>query len=100
MELKVREEEQKTFIELPEKLDISTIPFYKEDILNIINGCENDIVLDMKETKFIDSTAIGNIIMFMKLLTKKNRKLYITNPEENVKDSFETARIFNFIELI
>lgn len=100
MKINFREEENKKIIELPEKMDIASLPFYKEDITEIVKNSDSDIILDMKNTKFMDSTGIGYMIMLMKILMKDNKKLFITNPGNEVKSSLESTRILNFIEVI
>ncbi len=100
MKINFKEIDNKKIIEMPEKVDISSLPLYKEDITEIVQNSTTDIILDMKNTKFMDSTGIGYIIMLMKILIKSNKKLFITNPNEEVKSSLESTRVLNFIEII
>jgi anti-anti-sigma factor len=100
MNIDFKEKSEIRVIQFPERVDISTVPKFKDSVLSIVNETKLNIVINMTATRFIDSTGIGYIIMLMKTLLKDNRKLIIANPDSNIKGCLNSTRVLNFIEVI
>ncbi len=85
---------------LPENFEASKIAVFKEELTKLEKTTKKDIVLDMRNTEFIDSSGIGTIIVLLKDLMSEKRKLCVKNPKGIVKESLEMAKIFKFIKLL
>lgn len=94
------DKENYRIIIFPETFEASKIAVFKEELNKLQRGTKKDIVLDMKNTEFIDSSGIGTVIVLLKDLMSEKRKLYIKNPKGIVKESLEMAKIFKFIKLL
>ncbi|MCI5497232.1 MAG: anti-sigma factor antagonist [Firmicutes bacterium] len=60
----------------------------------------NDVVFDMSELDFMDSTGIGVLIGRYKYLKNKNKNTYISNPSSTVDKIFRMSGIFEIMPKI
>jgi anti-sigma B factor antagonist len=64
-------------IELSGEVDLYTAPRFKDDLVALIETGVNDIVIDLAEVTFIDSTALGVIISGVKRMREREGRLAI-----------------------
>lgn len=60
----------------------------------------DDVVFDMSELNFMDSTGIGVLIGRYKYLKNKNKNIYISNPSNTVDKIFRMSGIFEIMPKI
>ncbi|MFW5890859.1 MAG: STAS domain-containing protein [bacterium] len=100
VDIHYEDKNDRRIIFFPKTFDISNSTALKDYLKEISDDTKKDIVLDLKDTGFIDSSGVGVIILLLKDLMEQNRKLYITNPKGIVKESLDMSKIFKFIDLI
>lgn len=86
------------YAELSGDLDINTVEDFKTNFLGKYEDEEKDIVLDLKDLKYIDSTGIGAIMTIFNEAKKKENSLSIKNANSNVEKLFkitELDKLFN-----
>lgn len=98
--IEYKDEDGKRVIYLPEMFEVTVVEMLKKDILEVVDDAKSDIIIDLKNTEFIDSTGIGTIILIIKDLMKDQKTLYIRNASGIVKECLEIAKIFKFSKLI
>lgn len=94
---KIREEENKVVLELKGDLDIYSLDQVKEITSKIISY-NKDIVADLKELDYIDSTGLGQFINIYKAQKENNKSIKIINAKPNIKKLFaitDLKDIFN-----
>ena len=64
-------------IELSGEVDLYTAPRFKDDLVALIETGVHDIVIDLSQVTFIDSTALGVIISGVKRLHERDGHLRI-----------------------
>ena len=83
------------------EVDIFTAPELKRAIGSAIDGGATDIVIDLTETRFLDSTALGVLIGAVKRLRPLDGRLVIVNTEASTSKTFEITgldQIFTIVE--
>lgn len=95
-----RDEDDKRIIEMPQTVDIRHHIEVKGQIINLLKNTDNHIILDMKDTDFIDSSGISIIIMLFNLLGNEERKLFILNADGMVKETLNISKLYKYIELL
>lgn len=80
-------------------LDFDVAPQFKRCILRRIDDGERRIVVDLSETGFIDSTAIGVLVGVLKRLKEEDGSLAVVCDDENVRGIFELVGLENVIPL-
>lgn len=83
------------------EVDIFTAPELKRAIGGAIDGGAREIVVDLTETRFLDSTALGVLIGAVKRLRPMEGRLVIVNTEPSTAKTFEITgldQIFTIVE--
>lgn len=71
------------------EVDIFTAPELKRAIANVIDSGGRDLVIDLTETRFLDSTALGVLIGAVKRLRPLEGQVVIVNVEPSTAKTFE-----------
>lgn len=83
------------------EVDIFTAPELKRAISGAIDSGAREIVIDLTETRFLDSTALGVLIGAVKRLRPLEGRLMIVNVEPSTAKTFEITgldQIFTIVE--
>jgi anti-sigma B factor antagonist len=71
------------------EIDLFTAPELKQILAESIESGRTRIVIDLTETTFLDSTALGVLIGAVKRLRSRDGALAIVNVDENISKTFE-----------
>lgn len=74
--------------------------FFKEKLNEALGRVEENIIMNFKDMKFIDSAGIGQLVYVVNNCQNKKKRLLIMNPTTFVMQSLKTVgleRFFNFI---
>lgn len=83
------------------EVDIFTAPDLKRTITQAIEGGTRLLVIDLTQTRFLDSTALGVLIGAVKRLRPLDGRLAIVNTEPSTAKTFQITgldRIFTIVE--
>jgi anti-sigma B factor antagonist len=82
------------------EIDLFTAPELKQKLTDAIEGGKTRIVVDLTQTTFLDSTALGVLIGAVKRLRTRDGALVIINVDQNIAKTFEitgTAQICTIV---
>jgi anti-sigma B factor antagonist len=71
------------------EIDLFTAPELKQVLAECIEAGRIRIVVDLTETTFLDSTALGVLIGAVKRLRSRDGALALVNVDENIAKTFE-----------
>jgi len=71
------------------EIDLFTAPELKQKLTDAIEGGKSRIVVDLSDTSFLDSTALGVLIGAVKRLRSREGALVIVNTDQNIAKTFE-----------
>ena len=71
------------------EIDLFTAPELKQVLADSIENGRVRIVIDLTDTTFLDSTALGVLIGAVKRLRSRDGALAIVNVDENIAKTFE-----------
>ena len=71
------------------EIDLFTAPELKQVLAESIEAGRIRIIVDLTETTFLDSTALGVLIGAVKRLRSRHGALAIVNVDENISKTFE-----------
>ena len=60
----------------------------------------NQIVIDLSELDFMDSTGIGMLIGRYKKMKVNNKKMYVCNPSKHIDRIFKMTGLYEIMPLI
>lgn len=70
------------------EIDLNTIEILKPKIEELLQE-NRDILIDMEDVKFIDSTGLGTLVKLYKEQKLKEKKVTIINTKGNVRKIFK-----------
>lgn len=75
---------------------------YTRSIMDDLMDCNtcNQVIIDLSELEFMDSTGIGVLIGRYKKLKCKNIPIYICNPSSHVEKIFKMSGLFEIMPKI
>jgi anti-sigma B factor antagonist len=71
------------------EIDLFTAPELKAALGEAIDGGRTKIVVDLSDTTFLDSTALGVLIGTVKRLRSRDGRLTIVNTDASIAKTFE-----------
>ena len=60
-----------------------------EDLLNQNLGIPKNVIVDLTETLFIDSSVLGLIILFFSKFERNNKNLILANPNDKISQMLD-----------
>lgn len=84
LEIRHRLEDDVLVVAVSGELDLYTAPELRSLLLGAINDGRTAVVLDLRETTFLDSTALGVIIAAMKALRVRSGRLVLVNDRTSI----------------
>ena len=92
MNFHIQDEEidcQTHIIELGGEVDLYTAPEFKERMVQLIDGGKKQIVVDLSQATFIDSTTLGVLVGGVKRLRPAGGALALVCTDQNITKIFE-----------
>ena len=80
-------------------LDFDCAPALKQSLIDVIDAGSSQLVVDLTEVGFIDSTAIGVLIGGQKRLQESGGSLAVVCTNENVRDIFDLVGLNEVVSL-
>nr|WP_314276470.1 STAS domain-containing protein [uncultured Peptostreptococcus sp.] len=81
------------------ELDLSTANKLKDNLYKSVEEKLSDVVIDMTNLEYIDSTGIGVLVGLMKKLRTQGKDIKISNAKDNVKRIFKITGIDQIISM-
>lgn len=98
MEIKTRVYKNSLYLTLNGELDEHSSSYTRETLDNILEQEKyNQVVVDLNELEFMDSTGIGVMIGRYKKLKQKDIPLYLINPNKHIDKIFEMTGLYRIM---
>jgi anti-sigma B factor antagonist len=78
-----------TVIALSGEVDLYTAPEFKQQLLETIGQGTKEVVVDLSDTTFIDSTTLGVLVGGVKRLRPEGGRLSLVCSDRNITKIFE-----------
>ncbi len=88
-ESKIYDKEKFFLIEVKGDLDIYSEDEFRSFIEKEIEGADKDMVIDIKDLDYLDSTGLGLFMKIYKIAKEKDKTVSIINPKENILKLFK-----------
>ena len=88
-ESNIYDQENFHLVEIKGDLDIYAEDEFKSFIEREIENTDKDLVIDIKDLDYLDSTGLGLFMKIYKLAKEKDRSVSIINPKENILKLFK-----------
>lgn len=91
--------EKKSVIKVSVNMDAVIANNLKANFNELLNDLQQQVVLDLSNVEYIDSSGIGVLVYFYKKLTCKDRTLMIINVLEQPMELFSLLRLNKIIDI-
>ena len=81
------------------RIDASCSAQIKDKVLSLIDTGQKNLLIDLGEVDFIDSSGLGTLVSCLNSLKKAGGKLKICDIQENPKQVFEMTRLDRVFEV-
>jgi anti-sigma B factor antagonist len=88
-------------VSLEGEVDLYTAPELKQELHRLVGDGAKQIVIDMTQTTFIDSTTLGVLLSVVKRVRPEGGTVVLVCPDRNVKRIFEITlldRVFTIVD--
>lgn len=96
---RTRTENGVLIVEVAGEIDLFTAPELKTAITTGLDGGSDKVVIDLSDTTFLDSTALGVLIGAVKRLRDNDGAMTIVNTDENIAKTFEITGLDQILEI-
>ena len=99
MEIKNREVKGIVILDIKGEVDLYNAPDIKDTIKGCIDKGKKEIIINLKEVSYIDSSGIGVLISSLSNLKKISGSLKILHVYDSVKKVFELTKLTSFFDI-
>lgn len=90
--------EGRTVLQLDGRFDFGSRKTFKEAVDRAVDA-QNPVALDLGKVTFVDSSALGLLVICHQNLKNKNVPFYLVNPQTYVKQVLDLANIGKMIPI-
>ncbi len=86
-------------IVIEERLDVLLAPTLKDSMKDLVEQGKTKVIIDLAQTKFIDSSGCGALVASLRSLIKSKGDMKIASPSPQAKSLFELTRLHRVFEI-
>ena len=79
-------------ISLDEKFDFSSVSEFRKIYESVEKVAKKEVVIDFKNTRYIDSSALGMLINVRNYFSKMDTKVRLCNTNDQIKKIFSISK--------
>jgi anti-sigma B factor antagonist len=99
MNIEIKENENQVDIIIKGDIEMMTIKEFKEKLFNIGQNINKDVILDLYNVDYIDSSGVGVLISMMKLQKKKGKILKVSKVSPSVMNVLQLSSLSDIFNL-
>src|SRR5918995_39611 len=81
------------------ELDLYTCPEFENELMRVISNGAEHVVVDLTQTTFIDSTALGVLLGALESLRARDGRLSVVSADDNILRVFEVTGLHPIFEI-
>ena len=100
MNINIDEQGTTVLIEVKEeRLDAHNSSELKNQMLTLFDEGKNNLVIDLQDVRFVDSSGLGSLVSGFKNASARNGTLKLSGLQPQVKSMFELTRLHRVFEI-
>ncbi len=88
LSLETRQENNRTIIEVGGEIDVYTAPKLREAITGLVDEGQRDLIIDLEQVEFMDSTGLGVLVGGLKRVRTHEGSLELVCTQERLLKIF------------
>jgi len=97
--INIKENDSNFFVTVNGEIEMLYIKDIKQQLMVLAENNNKDIELDLSDVEYIDSSGIGLLLSLLKILRKKNKKLYISKVSDKVLSILKISSLSGVFDL-
>ncbi len=93
LSLETRQENGRTIIEVGGEIDVYTAPKLRECITNLVDEGQVDLVIDLEQVEFMDSTGLGVLVGIYHRLRARDGTMSFMGVNDRVRRVFHVTQL-------
>ena len=81
------------------ELDLYTCPEFERELTRVISNGAEQVVVDLSQTTFIDSTALGVLLGALESLRGRDGRLALVSADDTILRVFEVTGLHRIFEI-
>ena len=99
MDIKITQQENKTFVVLNGKIDTSNADQFQQDVAPLMEGENPDIEIDCTDMSYISSSGLRIFLTLRKAAADKGGKIIVRNICNDIRNVFMMTGFLNLFEI-
>jgi anti-sigma B factor antagonist len=96
----IKKNDNHTYIKvLAEKLDTSVAPDFKSELVMIAGNGEKNIIMDLSNTQYCDSSGLSSILVANRLCSNAKGKLILTGLNQAVERLISISQLDSVLDI-
>lgn len=100
MDIKITQQENKTFVVLNGRIDTSNADQFQQDMTPLMEGENPDIEIDCTDMSYTSSQGLRIFLMLQKSVMARGGKMVMRNMNPQVKEVFDITGFSNIITIL
>jgi len=98
LSIDVRHETDRVVVVMGGEIDYGNVGRVRSVLVDVVRGTQSEIVVDMRDVGFVDSTVLGVLVQAKNRLQEAGRSMVIEHLSSRVRRTFELAGALPFLE--
>lgn len=99
LDLRLHHEPHRVTLSIAGEIDMATVGDLQARIEQILDGVEEDVVVDLGGVTFIDSSGLNALATLHRALAEQNRKLRLRGLTEATRRPFEVTHLLDLFDV-
>ncbi|KPB04133.1 MULTISPECIES: STAS domain-containing protein [Bacillaceae] len=99
MDIQIKEELNQTLVVLEGEIDAYTAPKVKEKVAPLLEGFTGELVFDLSNVNYMDSTGLGMFVGFFKTVKANNGVFRLVGLSDRLKRLFDITGLAGIMEI-
>ncbi|KMJ56838.1 anti-sigma B factor antagonist [Bacillus sp. LL01] len=99
MDIQIKEEQNQTLVVLEGEIDAYTAPKVKEKVAPLLEGFTGELIFDLSNVNYMDSTGLGMFVGFFKTVKANNGVFRLVGLSDRLKRLFDITGLAGIMDI-
>ncbi len=99
MDIQIKEDLNQTLVVLEGEIDAYTAPKVKEKVAPLLEGYTGELIFDLSNVNYMDSTGLGMFVGFFKTVKANGGVFRLTGLSDRLKRLFDITGLAGIMEI-
>ncbi|CAG9623380.1 STAS domain-containing protein [Sutcliffiella rhizosphaerae] len=99
IDIQIKEELKQTLVILEGEIDAYTAPKVKERVAPLLEGFTGEVIFDLTNVNYMDSTGLGMFVGFFKTVKANNGDFRLMGLSDRLKRLFDITGLAGIMEI-